>query len=73
MKRSLIVKLLASEIKKSNTGHYSYDETKHADEVLKFMESLGLVKPTRKITVTRRDMELMPYEEVVEVPGWENE
>jgi hypothetical protein len=73
MKRSLVVKLLANEIRNQNTGHYSYNETLHANEVLKFMEQLGIVKPTRKVTVTRRDIELMPYEDTIEVTGWEEE
>ena len=73
MKRSLVVKLLASEISRHNTGHYSYNETLHANEVLKFMEQLGIVKPTHKITITRRDIECMPYEDEVEVSGWDKE
>ena len=73
MKRSLVVKLLAAEISSRNTGHYSYNETIHANEVLAFMEQLGIVKPTHKITITKRDIELMPYEETVEVPGWDKE
>lgn len=73
MKRSLVVKLLASEISRHNTGHYSYNEIAHADRVLKFMEQLGIVKPTHKLVITRRDIELMPYEDTIEVPGWDKE
>lgn len=73
MKRSTLVKLLATEISRRNTGHYSYNETIHANEVLSFMEELGVIKPTHKVTVTKRDIELMPYEETIEVDGWDKE
>lgn len=73
MKRSLVVKLLASEISRRNTGHYSYNETIHANEVLTFMEQLGIVKPTHKVTIIRRDIEAMPYEDTIEVNGWDKE
>jgi cobyrinic acid a,c-diamide synthase len=73
MKRSLAVQLLANVISNRNTGHYSYNETEHANEVLILLESLGLVQPTHKVTVTKRDIELMPYEETVTLPGWDKE
>jgi hypothetical protein len=73
MKRSTAIELLSMVIRRHNTGHYSYNEKKHAEEVLAFMEELNLVKPTHKKTKVLRDIENMPYEDEVTVAGWENE
>lgn len=73
MKRSTVVKLLASEIMRRNTGHYSYNETTHASDVLRFLEELGLVKPTHTITVSRMCMLGSQYEEEITLVGWEKE
>ena len=73
MKRSSVVKLLASEIKSENTGHYSYNETEHASKVLHLLEQFGLVKPTHTITVPRMCMMGSEYEEEVTLTGWEKE
>jgi hypothetical protein len=73
MKRSAVLKVIARALTMRNTGHYSYNETEHADLVLKELEDLGLIKPTHKVTITRRDIELMPYEDIIEVDGWGKE
>lgn len=73
MKRSTVVKLLASELKSQNTAHYSYNETDHASKVLHLLEQFGLVKPTHTLTVSRMCMLGGQYEEEVTLPGWEKE
>jgi len=73
MKRSAVLKVIANALTKRNTGHYSYNETEHASLVLKELEDLDIIKPTHKKWVTRRDIELMPYEDVIVVEGWEDE
>ena len=73
MKRSYMITMLSNIIKNRNTGHYSYNEKEHAEEVLRFMENVGILKPTHKKKITRRDIELMPYEELVVADGWDDE
>jgi hypothetical protein len=73
MKRSAVLKVIARALNMRNTGHYSYNETEHANLVLSELEDLDLIKPTHKITITVRDIELMPYEETIEVSGWDEE
>lgn len=73
MKRSAVLKVIARALTMRNTGHYSYNETEHANLVLKELEDLDLIKPKHKITIIRRDIELMPYEDTVTVEGWEKE
>lgn len=73
MKRSTVVKLLASEIMRQNTGHYSYNETAHASDVLRLLEEFGIVKPTYTITVSRMCMMGTQYEEEITLVGWEKE
>lgn len=73
MKRSAVLKVIANALTKRNTGHYSYNETEHASLVLKELEDLDIIKPTHKRWVTRRDIELIPYEDVIIVEGWEDE
>lgn len=73
MKRSAVLKVIANALTKRNTGHYSYNETEHASLVLKELEDLDIIKPTHKRWVTRRDIELIPYEDVIIVDGWEDE
>jgi hypothetical protein len=45
----------------------------HADLVLRKLEDLDIIKPTHQRTVIRRDFELIPYEDMVVVSGWESE
>lgn len=73
MKRSAVLKVIASALTKRNTGHYSYNETEHANLVLKELEDLDIIKPTHKRWVIRRDLELIPYEDTIIVEGWEDE
>jgi hypothetical protein len=73
MKRKAVLKVIASALTKRNTGHYSYNETEHADLVLSELEDLGIIKPKHKKIVVRRDIELMPYDDILEVEGWEEE
>jgi NhaP-type Na+/H+ and K+/H+ antiporter len=73
MKRNAVLKVIANALTKRNTGHYSYNETEHANLVLKELEDLDIIKPTHKKIVIRRDLELMPYEDTIIVDGWENE
>ena len=73
MKKSMIIDLVGSVLRRYNTGHYSYNETKHAKEILAVLEDLKLLKPTHEKTIVRRDLELMPYEDTITVEGWEDE
>lgn len=73
MKRSAVLKVIASTLTMRNTGHYLYHEKEHADLVLKELEDLDIIKPTHKKRIRKRDIELMPYEETVVVEGWEDE
>lgn len=73
MKKSTAIDLLSAVICRHNTGHYSYNEKAHATEVLNFLQELGLLKPTHKKIRILRDIENMPYEDEIIVPGWENE
>jgi len=89
MKKSMVIDLVGSVLRRYNTGHYSYNETKHAKEILTVLEDLKLLKPTHEIltvledlkllkpthekTIVRRDLELMPYEDTITVEGWEDE
>lgn len=71
MKRDAVVKLIANEIQKRNNTHPSYDATNHASDILKLLENFSLVRAKHFVKVTRKDIEGMPYEEEVEVSGWE--
>lgn len=73
MKRNAVLKVIASALTKRNTGHYSYNETEHANLVLKELEDLDIIKPTHKRIVIRRDLELIPYEDTIVVDGWEDD
>jgi uncharacterized protein YqeY len=73
MKRSAVLKVIARALTMRNTGHYSYNEKEHADLVLKELEDLDIIKPTHKKKIRRKDIELMPYDETIEVNGWEDE
>lgn len=73
MKRSKVIEMLSNVVSKRNTGHYSYNEKAHAEDVLSFLESLGIISPTHEKTVIRRDIEAIPYEDTVVVKGWEDE
>jgi len=73
MKKSMVIDLVGSVLRRYNTGHYSYNETKHAKEILTVLEDLKLLKPTHEKTIVRRDLELMPYEDTITVEGWEDE
>jgi hypothetical protein len=73
MKRSAVLKVIARALTQRNTGHYSYNETEHANLVLSELEDLDIIKPTHKKTRILRDIENMPYEDEVTVSGWENE
>lgn len=73
MKRSAVLKVIASTLTMRNTGHYSYNEKEHADLVLRGLEDLDIIKPTHKKKIRKKDIELMPYEEMVVVEGWEDE
>jgi hypothetical protein len=48
MKRKAVLKVIASALTQRNTGHYSYNETEHADLVLSDLEDLGIIKPKHK-------------------------
>lgn len=68
MKRSTLIKLLAPILSQRETPAYV-----SAELVINQLEELKLLSPTHKVTVIRRDIEAMPYEEEVLVSGWENE
>ena len=73
MKRSEAIKIITRAITKYNTGTPWYNETQHAGEVLSLLEELNLLKPTHKKIRILRDIENIPYEDEITVPGWENE
>lgn len=73
MKRSAVLKVIAKALTMRNTGHYSYNEKEHANLVLKELEDLDIIKPTHKKWISKKDIELMPYEETITVEGWEDE
>jgi hypothetical protein len=73
MKRTAVLELIATVLNQRNTGHYFYNEMEHADLVLRKLEDLDIIKPTHQRTVIRRDFELIPYEDMVVVSGWESE
>ena len=65
MKRTEALRLIANSLDFLNLSE--------ADTILTTLEQSGLLTPTHKTKVTRRDIELMPYEDTVIVKGWENE
>lgn len=69
MKRSDLVELISAIISNNGPG----DSISTANLILKQLDSLNLLNPTHKVTVIRRDIEAMPYEEEVLVSGWRNE
>lgn len=73
MKRSDAIKIISRALTKYNTGTPWYNEGQHAGEVLSLLEELNLIKPTHKKTIIRRDLELIPYEDIIVVDGWEKE
>lgn len=73
MKKSTVLNIIKQKLRKYNSGHYSYDETKHAEEILKVLEETNLIKPMHKKTIYRKDIECMSYEDTVIVEGWEKE
>lgn len=73
MKRSAVLKVIAKALTMRNTGHYSYNEKEHADLVLKELEDLDIIKPTHRKRITKKDIELMPYDDIITVDGWEDE
>ena len=73
MKRGAVLKVIGQALLARNTGGYSYNETEHADLVLKSLEDLDLIKPKHKKIITRTCMMGTPYEDTVNVDGWEIE
>jgi hypothetical protein len=73
MKKSEVVKLLSTVLTRYNTGTPWYNERKHAEEVLNMLEELNILRPTHQKTIIRRDLELIPYEDMLIVEGWEDE
>jgi hypothetical protein len=73
MKRSTAIDILKRTLTKYNNNTPWYSERKHAEEILDVLDQIGLLKPTHKVSVTKRDIEFMPYEETVIVEGWEKE
>jgi hypothetical protein len=69
MKRSDVIKLIVPIISANGPG----DSVGTANLILKQLDELRILNPKHKVTVTRRDVELMPYEEKIEVPGWDKE
>lgn len=73
MKRSQVIESLKTALTKYNTGTPWYDETRHAEEVLKMLEELNLIKCTHQKEVTRMCMMGTPYVETITEEGWEKE
>ena len=63
MKRSKLVKLLAPIV----------GGIVRAELTINQLEELRLLNPTHLKKIIRRDIELMPYEDTIEVTGWEEE
>jgi hypothetical protein len=63
MKRSKLVKLLAPIV----------GGIVRAELTINQLEELRLLNPTHLKKIIRRDIELMPYEDTIEVAGWEEE
>ena len=57
MKRSTFVKMLAAEITDSHDGQYRTSDLQRASNALRLLEEFGIVKPTHKLVITRRDIE----------------
>ena len=70
MTRDTAIKLIELELIKRSSGHYSYDAKAHANDILTLLETIGLISPVHTEIVTFRDIDCVPYDEVVEVPGW---
>jgi hypothetical protein len=68
MKRSTAIKLLAPILSQKDIP---VEIT--AELIINQLEELALLTPTHKVKVTRRDMELMPYEDEIEIDGWRKE
>ena len=73
MKRSKVIETLKTALKKYNTSTPLYDEARHAEEVLKMLEELNLIKCTHQKEVTRMCMMGTPYVETITAEGWEDE
>jgi len=73
MKKSTAINILQDALKKYNNGTPWYNESAHAQEILNMLDEIGLLKPTHKVVVVRKDIENMPYEDTVTVIGWEKE
>lgn len=69
MKRSDVIKLILPIISTRVPG----DSISTANLILNQLDELGILNPKHNVTVTKRDIELMPYEDIVEVPGWDKE
>jgi len=73
MKKSTVIKLLAPIMTGQNNRHPSYDVETQATYLLQKLEELGILKPKHRKLIVRKDIECMPYEDLVEVDGWEQE
>jgi hypothetical protein len=78
MKRSQAISKIASTLINYRTADSYLLITREyalevAETILTIQEELGIIKPTHKKTIIRRDIEAMPYEDFVEVSGWEKE
>lgn len=67
MKRNDLIKLLCPIVLKSVSPSVT------AELIIKRLEELNLLSPTHKVSVTKKDIELMPYEIEVSLQGWEDE
>lgn len=67
MKRNDLIKLLCPIVLKSVSPSVT------AELIIKRLEELKLLNPTHKVSVTKKDIELMPYEIEVSLQGWEDE
>jgi hypothetical protein len=69
MKRDYVIKLIVPIISANGPG----DSISTANLILKLLDELGILNPKHKITITRKDIECMPYEDTIEVLGWDKE
>lgn len=69
MKKSDLVKLIVPLISANGPG----DSVSTANLILKRLDELRILNPKHKVSITRLDIEAMPYEDFVEVSGWEKE
>lgn len=73
MKKSTVIDMLRLNLDRHNNSTPWYNSKKHAEEILNLLEEFDLLKPKHKQTKILYDIENMPYEELIDVKGWQPE